>query len=114
MFPCRTIRCKNTRESTQYGAAPADKWLQVGLTSWGRGCADGYNVYPDVAAFESFITDVISGAIAATPAPTRMSEDPIVEKHRPVRFPYTLAPKLICFAFSGLKKPRGMFQEQLR
>ena len=57
--------------------APADEWLQVGLTSWGRGCADGYNVYPDVAAFESFITDVISGAIAATPAPTRMSEDPI-------------------------------------
>ena len=24
-----------------------------------------------------------------------------------------LAPKLICFAFSGLEKPRGMFQEQL-
>ena len=35
------------------------------------------------------------------------------QKHLPVRFLHVLAPKLICFSFSGLKKLRGMFQEQL-
>ena len=35
------------------------------------------------------------------------------QKHLPVRFLHVLAPKLICFSFSGLKQLRGMFQEQL-
>ena len=35
------------------------------------------------------------------------------QKHLPVRFPYALAPKLMCFSFSGPRKLSGVFQEQL-
>ena len=37
-------------------ALPAyDEWMQIGIVSWGLGCADTYGVYSDVAALSSFI-----------------------------------------------------------
>jgi len=56
----------------------ADEWLQVGLTSWSEGCADTYEVFIDVAAFESFIAGVLTGAITATSSPTKApSAEPV-------------------------------------
>eukprot|EP00634_Sargassococcus_sp_CCMP2135_P000857 CAMPEP_0198674760 /NCGR_PEP_ID=MMETSP1467-20131203/98075_1 /TAXON_ID=1462469 /ORGANISM="unid. sp., Strain CCMP2135" /LENGTH=568 /DNA_ID=CAMNT_0044411661 /DNA_START=27 /DNA_END=1734 /DNA_ORIENTATION=+ len=64
----------------QDGAAPtvpaaggADEWLQVGVVSWGLGCADTYNVYADVAVFDEWIADTI----ASTPSPTASTLDEI-------------------------------------
>ncbi|MEM7538532.1 MAG: serine protease [Chloroflexota bacterium] len=42
----------------------ASGWLQVGITSWGEGCAlpNFYGVYAKVSQYESWITGYVSGA----------------------------------------------------
>ena len=52
---------------------PYDQWKQIGIVSWGLGCADTYGVYAEVASFVApFIADTMTDA---TSAPTALPGD---------------------------------------
>jgi len=44
-----------------------DQWTQIGIVSWGLGCADVYGVYADVAAVSDFINATVTTAPRSSP-----------------------------------------------
>ena len=74
-----------------------DTWTQIGIVSWGFGCADLYGVSSDVTIFEDFIESTLYGASYAPTsvvdyAPTHQIADYHTESSQPVSPPTTPTP----------------------
>ena len=56
-----------------------NNWSQIGVVSWGFGCADLYGVYADVTVLSSFLNDVLQRNTTIT---GRIVEDPTHTKKK--------------------------------